>query len=150
MELQHCIACSGVMVAPQSYANVASPTTSNARKIVRTNCMFVYATRAGHSSQAQGHSQTLTISTTRRIGVDNRHLTRNRQRRSSYWRVADKPEVIPARGGSSPSRGVVAKIFSGAVEQNLPSTRHQNSVLLDPFSSIQNTEKLDKERVLGV
>jgi len=58
MELQHCIACSDVMVAPQSYANVASPTTSNARKIVLPNSMFVYVSRPGYSSQAQGHSKT--------------------------------------------------------------------------------------------
>jgi hypothetical protein len=70
MELQHCIACSGVIVAPQSYANVASPTTSNARKIVLTNCMFVYVSRPAYSSQAQGHSKIIKICTPRRIGVD--------------------------------------------------------------------------------
>jgi len=33
IELQHCIACSGVVVAPQSKAYVESPTASSARKI---------------------------------------------------------------------------------------------------------------------
>jgi hypothetical protein len=71
MELQHCIACSGVMVlAPQSNAYVARLTTSNARKIVLTNCMFVYVSRPGYSSQAQGHSKAPTICITRTSGVD--------------------------------------------------------------------------------
>lgn len=87
MELQHCIACSGVMVAPQSYANVASPTTSNARKIVLTNCMFVYVSRPGYSSQAQGHSKTLTICTIRRISVDKSPL-------HSQSRVSSRPMAV--------------------------------------------------------
>jgi hypothetical protein len=40
IESQHCIACSGVVVAPQSNANTASATTIAATKILFTRCIL--------------------------------------------------------------------------------------------------------------
>jgi hypothetical protein len=96
MELQHCIACSGVMVlAPQSNAYVARPTTSNARNIVLTNCMFVYVSCPGYSSQAQGHSKALMICITRTSGVD-----------KSTRRTPSHSSCTVARSHSSPTTSV--------------------------------------------
>lgn len=51
MELQHCVAWSGVMVAPQSTAYVARLSASNARKIGLSNRMFDYISRLGRLRQ---------------------------------------------------------------------------------------------------
>jgi len=93
MELQHCIACSGVTVVPQSNAYVARLTASTARNIGLTNRTMPYVSCVRWLSQAHYHGQRTTMD----------HFKNKTARRIAHFDAWQVVRQIESDGISGPS-----------------------------------------------